>query len=165
MVVVALSKGLSGITKLRIVKRSPLKDINAKDVNVVLTEEQQNAVNQILTHQNNVHLLYGVTGSGKTEIYMRVINEMLSKNKSAIMLVPEISLTPKTVKQFRARFGDCVAVLHSGLSAGEKFDEWGIKHLIDCNITRLQLSPPSLRDWIGPEKIDLLKNLKDLKAN
>lgn len=112
------------LVEQKVIKRSPLKDINAKDVNVVLTEEQQNAVNQILTHQNNVHLLYGVTGSGKTEIYMRVINEMLSKNKSAIMLVPEISLTPKTVKQFRARFGDCVAVLHSGLSAGEKFDEW-----------------------------------------
>lgn len=106
------------------INRSPLKNLDAKDVNVTLTNEQQNAVDKILQNPNNVHLLYGVTGSGKTEIYMRVISEMLKQNKSAIMLVPEISLTPKTVKQFRARFGNLVAVLHSGLSAGEKFDEW-----------------------------------------
>ena len=104
--------------------RSPLNGLNSTDKSVILNSEQQNAVNKIKLNSYDVHLLYGVTGSGKTEVYMRVINNALSQNKTAIMLVPEISLTPKTVKQFRARFGECVAVLHSGLSDGEKFDEW-----------------------------------------
>ncbi len=69
-------------------------------------------------------LLHGITGSGKTEIYMRLIKETLDKNMDSIMLVPEISLTPQMVERFRGRFGDLIAVLHSHLSEGEKFDEW-----------------------------------------
>lgn len=69
-------------------------------------------------------LLYGVTGSGKTEIYLRLIAEQLARDKQAIMLVPEIALTPQVVDRFRARFGDRVAVLHSALSEGERADEW-----------------------------------------
>ena len=69
-------------------------------------------------------VLFGVTGSGKTEVYMHVIEEMLSSGKNAIMLVPEISLTPQMVRVFSDRFGKNVAVLHSALSIGEKHDEW-----------------------------------------
>lgn len=69
-------------------------------------------------------LLNGVTGSGKTEVYIRCIRHALSQGKGAIVLVPEIALTPQMVSWFHARFGDHAAVLHSGLSAGEKFDEW-----------------------------------------
>ena len=66
----------------------------------------------------------GVTGSGKTEVYLQSIQQVLEKGKEAIVLVPEISLTPQMVNRFKERFGDKVAVLHSGLSVGEKYDEW-----------------------------------------
>ena len=71
-----------------------------------------------------VYLLYGVTGSGKTEVYMRATDVALSKNFTALILVPEIALITQVERQFRARFGDCVAVLHSSLSSGERFDQW-----------------------------------------
>ena len=90
-----------------------------------LTEEQAEAletVNRLSPGQTA--LLYGVTGSGKTEVYLRCIEECLRQGKSAIVLVPEIALTPQTVGRFAARFGDRIAVLHSRLSAGERFDEW-----------------------------------------
>ena len=70
------------------------------------------------------YLLHGVTGSGKTEIYIRCIQQVLEQGKTAIMMVPEISLTPQTVERFRQRFGDRVAILHSGLSQKERFIEW-----------------------------------------
>jgi len=69
-------------------------------------------------------LLYGVTGSGKTEVYLQAISRTLERGKSAIVLVPEIALTPQTVQRFAARFGERIAVLHSALSEGERFDEW-----------------------------------------
>src|SRR5690606_14607801 len=69
-------------------------------------------------------LLQGVTGSGKTEIYLQAITETLTTGRQAIVLVPEISLTPQMVKRFKGRFGGQVAVLHSGLSSGERYDEW-----------------------------------------
>lgn len=69
-------------------------------------------------------MLEGVTGSGKTEVYLHAISKALENSRNALMLVPEISLTPQMVKQVQARFGDQVAVLHSGLSEGEKYDEW-----------------------------------------
>jgi len=71
-----------------------------------------------------VFLLYGVTGSGKTEVYMRITDAALSKSRTALILVPEIALITQVERQFRARFGDCVAVLHSRLSNGERFDQW-----------------------------------------
>lgn len=93
-----------------------------------LTASQQEAIEPILNSiHNNLHkvfLLYGVTGSGKTEIYLQSIQDVISKGKEAIVLVPEISLTPQMVNRFKGRFGDLVAVMHSGLSAGEKYDEW-----------------------------------------
>ena len=65
-----------------------------------------------------------MTGSGKTEIYLRVIEEVLKRGKNAFYLVPEIALTPQTVARVRAQFGETVAVFHSGLGQGERFDEW-----------------------------------------
>ena len=91
---------------------------------VVLNSLQQNAVDKILAENSKTFLLYGVTGSGKTEVYMHAIKKILEKNKTAIMLVPEISLTPQVMQNFVARFGDNVAILHSGLSNGERFEEW-----------------------------------------
>ena len=69
-------------------------------------------------------MLHGVTGSGKTEVYLQAIQQVLDDGKEAIMLVPEISLTPQMTERFRSRFGEMVAVMHSGLSVGEKYDEW-----------------------------------------
>jgi len=89
-----------------------------------LTDLQNNAVNSILKSKDKPIVLFGVTGSGKTEVYMNVIERVLSEQKTALMLVPEISLTPQMVKVFTARFGSRVAVLHSALSVGEKHDEW-----------------------------------------
>ncbi|KQL54683.1 primosomal protein N' [Heyndrickxia shackletonii] len=93
-----------------------------------LTEEQQKAIDPIMhTIEEKKHetfLLYGVTGSGKTEVYLQSIQRVLDNGKEAIVLVPEISLTPQMVHRFKGRFGDDVAVLHSGLSVGEHYDEW-----------------------------------------
>ncbi len=93
-----------------------------------LTDLQQKAIAPILdsieNKQHEVFLLYGVTGSGKTEIYLQSIQEVIEKGREAIVLVPEISLTPQMVHRFKGRFGDLVAVMHSGLSTGEKYDEW-----------------------------------------
>lgn len=93
-----------------------------------LTDEQQIAVDYIAAsadgQQAETFLLHGVTGSGKTEVYLRAIKRVLDKGKEAIVLVPEISLTPQMTSRFKERFGPLVAVMHSGLSAGEKYDEW-----------------------------------------
>ena len=90
-----------------------------------LTEEQAEALQGIEgLFPGQTALLYGVTGSGKTEVYLRCIEACLDRGQGAIVLVPEIALTPQTVGRFAARFGDRIAVLHSRLSAGERFDEW-----------------------------------------
>lgn len=90
-----------------------------------LTEEQNTVLKEVETSNSfTPFLLHGVTGSGKTEVYMRLIEKVLSKEKEAIVLVPEISLTPQLVSTFQKRFGDKIAILHSRLSAGEKYDEW-----------------------------------------
>lgn len=111
------------IARTQVVRRIPYKDEKVTHTNVKLTLDQQNAVNKIFSCKKN-SLLHGVTGSGKTEVYMCAIEKVLKNDKTAIMLVPEISLTPQVLSSFRARFGDKVALLHSGLSAGERFDEW-----------------------------------------
>ena len=89
-----------------------------------LTEEQQQAFNKIDNSGFNEFLLYGVTGSGKTEVYLQLIQSTLDREKKAIVLVPEISLTPQMVDRFSSRFGDCICVLHSKLSVGERNDQW-----------------------------------------
>lgn len=92
--------------------------------NIELTPEQNEAYTKIKNSTNNKVLLYGVTGSGKTEIYIKLINDTLNSGKNVIMLVPEISLTPQIVNRFLSEFGSRVAVLHSALSEGEKYDEY-----------------------------------------
>jgi primosomal protein N' (replication factor Y) (superfamily II helicase) len=111
------------------VYRDPYADREFKRTSPLqLTEAQDAAIQPILQSiykdQHDVFLLYGVTGSGKTEIYLQSIQDVLKKGKEAIVLVPEIALTPQMVNRFKGRFGEQVAVLHSGLSAGEKYDEW-----------------------------------------
>lgn len=93
-----------------------------------LTEGQSNALAAINAareaRRGEVVLVDGVTGSGKTEVYLQAIEATLSAGRTAIVLVPEISLTPQTVGRFRGRFGDTVAVMHSRMSQGERFDQW-----------------------------------------
>ncbi len=111
------------LTKQVEVLRTPFSGVVHKDKEVTLTADQQAAADKILS-SDIPSLLFGVTGSGKTEVYLDCIERVLERGKSAIMLVPEISLTPQVMRIFRARFGDEVALLHSGLSDGERFDEW-----------------------------------------
>lgn len=93
-----------------------------------LTKEQNIALESISksisANKNETFLLYGVTGSGKTEVYLQAIDKVLQKGQEAIVLVPEIALTPQMVTRFKERFGKKVAVMHSALSVGEKYDEW-----------------------------------------
>ncbi|MED4647274.1 DEAD/DEAH box helicase family protein, partial [Bacillus inaquosorum] len=111
------------------VYRDPYQDKMFKKTEPLpLTDEQSAAfepIRQTLDDdEHKVFLLHGVTGSGKTEIYLQSIEKVLAKGKEAIVLVPEISLTPQMVNRFKGRFGSQVAVMHSGLSTGEKYDEW-----------------------------------------
>ena len=112
-----------------IIERTFTRKLRAPEVTIsnveknILTNYQQNAVDMI-AGKNETFLLKGVTGSGKTEVYMTIIDRALAQGKTAIMLVPEISLTPQMMSRFNARFPNLVAVLHSGLSEGERYDEW-----------------------------------------
>ena len=101
-------------------------DSKIKESNIKLNNEQQLVVDSVLEDLNKFSpfLLYGVTGSGKTEVYMHIISEIIKDNKEVLLLVPEISLTPQIVSLFKERFGDMIAILHSGLNDGEKYDEW-----------------------------------------
>lgn len=123
-------KGFLDISE-QIILRTPQNYIEGlvKSRNLILNNYQQKALDSFIELQkqekrNKVLLLHGVTGSGKTEVYLQAIEIILKEGKSSIVLVPEISLTPQTVSRFRSRFGECIAVLHSGLSNGERFDEW-----------------------------------------
>ena len=98
--------------------------IEEENKKIDLTESQKDAVKEILETKDNKYLLYGVTGSGKTEVYIELIKRVLKEKKTAIVLVPEISLTPQIVSRFKSIFGSDVAVLHSSLSEGEKYDEY-----------------------------------------
>lgn len=90
-----------------------------------LTNDQKLVVDEVLANTGYFpYLLFGVTGSGKTEVYMELIEDSLNKGKTSIVLVPEISLTPQMVLRFQKRFGDNIAAIHSALSDGEKYDEW-----------------------------------------
>ena len=112
------------------IERNPFefKEIE-RTTKLTLTEEQANAFRTVCDSMDDMlfseFLLYGVTGSGKTEVYLQLIEKALNEHKSSILLVPEISLTPQTVNRFIARFGkENIAVLHSKLSIGERYDEW-----------------------------------------
>ena len=90
----------------------------------ILNDEQNKAVEIIKNTDKNGILLKGVTGSGKTEVYMNLVEDVIKEGKSAIMLVPEIALTPQMIERFKSRFGSQVSLYHSKLSVGERFDEW-----------------------------------------
>ena len=107
--------------------RSPQMDMAYAPAEIRLNEEQQTAFEAIrdtMDPGGQVSLLYGVTGSGKTAVYLRLIEECLKRGKSALVLVPEIALTPQLIKTFAAQFGPQVAVLHSALQVGQRYDEW-----------------------------------------
>jgi len=116
--------------RTRVVENKKLQSLDLQEKNIVLTKEQQAVIHEVLNHSDDlspfgkqpVFLLHGVTGSGKTEVYMNVITQLLKQGKTAIMLVPEIGLTPQVLANFRLRFGDTIAMIHSGLGQREKYD-------------------------------------------
>ncbi len=108
---------------------------------LALNDEQKTALDAIVASaEKKPHLLFGVTGSGKTEVYLQAIAHELEQGRGAIVMVPEIALTPQTVQRFASRFGDKVAVLHSALSDGERYDEW---HRIRAGVARVVVGPRS----------------------
>jgi len=120
------SKGLVSIFEKRVC-RDPFGEVIEPDKPPCLTQEQEKVISEISAAMGKgfaAYLLSGVTGSGKTEVYMRIAAEVIRQGKSVLILVPEIALISQTERRFRARFGECVAVLHSGLSAGERYDQW-----------------------------------------
>ena len=104
------------------------KSVTVEKKKIVLNEEQQEAFESLLSQYSEgkvlTALLHGITGSGKTMVYIRLIDDMLEKGKNIIVMVPEIALTPQTLNLFRSRYGAEVAVFHSALSAGQRMDEW-----------------------------------------
>ena len=122
-------KGLVQIVQRPLFRRPDALPMENADRDVELTGEQREALEEMLPalrrgEKGRTFLLHGVTGSGKTEVYIRLVREAIRLGKTALILVPEISLTPQMVSWFHARFGDELAVLHSRLTAGERFDEW-----------------------------------------
>ncbi|GAK04656.1 helicase PriA [Geomicrobium sp. JCM 19037] len=113
-----------------VIERNPYTaaEGDGKEQKATLTTDQTTAVHALIqgvkSNQAKTMLLHGVTGSGKTEVYLQAIEEVIHAGKEAIVLVPEISLTPQMVNRFKRRFGDAVAVMHSALSTGERYDEW-----------------------------------------
>ncbi|MBQ7795918.1 MAG: primosomal protein N' [Lachnospiraceae bacterium] len=107
--------------------RDPIKDYERESRRVILNEEQQVAAETVITDydagKRGTYLLYGITGSGKTEVYMELIEHVLKQGKQAIVLIPEISLTYQTVMRFYRRFGNRVSIINSRLSAGERYDQ------------------------------------------
>ncbi|MGN1104308.1 MAG: primosomal protein N' [Candidatus Coproplasma sp.] len=118
-----VEKGIAEIYKVKR-NRTPMTGEGAPFEKRVLTPAQTSALEYIEKSDKRVQLIHGVTGSGKTEIYLNIIADQLKRGKTAIFLVPEISLTPQMLGQLRSRFGSEAAIMHSGLSAGERFDEW-----------------------------------------
>ena len=126
-----LSSSVNTLLKYNVVyekkeKKNRINTINEIEDSIPLNEEQEVAYNTIKASfdKYNAFLLEGVTGSGKTEVYMHLISDVISKGKSVIVLVPEISLTTQAIERFYKRFGENVAIFHSGLSIGEKYDEY-----------------------------------------
>lgn len=110
------------------VMRIPYTVSDVKKDEVILSSSQQSAFDNLYSKycddKASVSLLYGVTGSGKTSVFMKLIEKCFNDNKGTILMVPEIALTPQLIKIFTSRFGDNVAVFHSGLSIGERLDEY-----------------------------------------
>ncbi len=114
--------------------RNPLEAKEFSSEKLVLTEKQKAVSSEIIKKGHGTFLIHGITGSGKTEVYMSVVADCLKKGKQAILLVPEISLTPQMTDRFYKRFGDNVAVIHSALSLGERLDEWRRIHKKEANV-------------------------------
>ena len=122
-----LKKGAVELYEQEVYRRPYDLPKEGKRTDIILEAEQQTALDGLTERWQNgggVALLYGVTGSGKTSVYLRLIDTVLSAGKDIIVMVPEIALTPQTLDLFCQRYGDTVAVFHSGLSAGERLDEW-----------------------------------------
>lgn len=123
-----LKKNILKEVKRVVERKDEYADSTIRDTPLTLTPAQQQAFDTIIEslkqHESRVFLLFGVTGSGKTEVYLQVIAESLKQGRGAIVLVPEISLTPQTVERFRSRFGSIVGVYHSRMSLGQKYDLW-----------------------------------------
>ncbi|PTQ86418.1 replication restart DNA helicase PriA [Trichococcus patagoniensis] len=123
----------------REILRDPFKDRLFQKTEALPLSDEQTAAFQtmgasIREERHEIFLLQGVTGSGKTEVYLQLIAEVIKQGKTALMLVPEIALTPQMVNHFKSRFGNRVAVMHSALSAGEKYDEWRKIHRGDADV-------------------------------
>ena len=123
-----LKKGYIVTFDVEVMREPKESELLAKEKLCQLTDEQKGVLESLLDtvgrKEYKPYLLNGVTGSGKTEVYMRVIEETIKGGRQAIVLVPEISLTPQMVARFKSRFGKRTAVIHSGLSLGEKYDQW-----------------------------------------
>lgn len=121
-------RGLVEFEEVEVLRTHKRLGKTLKDTPPILTMEQESVCKKIRNSLKNdgfiEYLLHGVTGSGKTEVYMNAIDAVISKGKKAIVLVPEISLTPQMMNRFIRRFGERVSVYHSGLSQGERYDEW-----------------------------------------
>ena len=117
-------KGICSSFQREVLRNPFLNKHVKKTMPLQLTDEQLKVKNSINLDISKQYLIYGVTGSGKTEIYLQLIKDVLDKGKNAIVLVPEISLTPQITDRFLSRFGRVIAILHSKLSNGERFDEW-----------------------------------------
>lgn len=124
---VIIEDGIAIIQK-KVEYRIPKQEYRVNKKEIILTEEQQSAYAGISQNLSNgkIKLLHGITGSGKTEVYIKLIEDAIEAEQSAILLVPEISLTPQTIARFKNIFGDRIALLHSNLSEGEKKDQWEI---------------------------------------
>lgn len=116
-------KGIIEFEDKRIL-RSPMGDKEERTTAFEATEEQKKAIETIQSKNEGTFLIHGVTGSGKTEVYMQLVEGVIKSGKQAIVLVPEISLTPQITDRFYKRFGKVVAVMHSALSLGERYDEY-----------------------------------------
>ena len=119
--------GVLTLEQQEVFRRVSLRDV-PRAPDPVLNDEQQAAfegLDQLCRQEKAAAaLLYGVTGSGKTQVYIRLIQQVLERGKSALVLVPEIALTPQLLRVFASHFGDHIAVLHSSLRSGERYDEW-----------------------------------------
>lgn len=125
------SKTIKDMEELGIIKvisekvyRNPIKNKEQRKYEITLNQYQKKIVEQIRNSKKIVHLIHGITGSGKTEVYMELIDGVLKEGKEAIVLIPEIALTYQTVIRFYSRFGDKVAIVNSKLSKGEKYDQF-----------------------------------------
>lgn len=125
-------KGFVDISTSISAESSAAKVVNRGDVTI--NDRQRDTVESILNSNVKRHLIHGVTGSGKTEVYMKIIENIIEEEKSVVYLIPEISLTPQTIERFKRRFGDRIAIIHSRLTSKKRMDEWLKIYNGECDI-------------------------------